>query len=364
LWDTFPTWPGAYGERYLKKLSQSEAAGLARFLDQQKSHPRYRYLVGADRLALEGAYSPTAATLYGATSREPPNAEFSTQLGRLNFAAVIAAIERADGFDRWRFALLATLDVNCGRLNESVPLAAEKAFAMPFEEFARRAALANQRQLDLKSARATTQDYGHLRLIDGESLDGFRYLVEQGLGISTRAWTTALEKGSYDFAMPGGGRAELERQFLAKLERDDVVLTALADARAVSSSERYCAELRRRSRTALATPMHASARMPMERESGDVTQAPPDLGRPTTIERCALCHTSGIGPDLPFDRPDRLTEELTHSGYSHGSLLEEILFRLSPAAGPHRMPLGTTLSDAERSVLEQYFRALAADGLN
>jgi len=42
-------------------------------------------------------------------------------------------------------------------------------------------------------------------------------------------------------------------------------------------------------------------------------------------------------------------------------LIDEIRFRLSSAAGPHQMPLGLNLSDAERESLELlYFAALAA----
>ncbi len=47
-------------------------------------------------------------------------------------------------------------------------------------------------------------------------------------------------------------------------------------------------------------------------------------------------------------------------GYPRGTLLSEILFRLSPASGQERMPSGANLSEQERKALEDYFRGLAS----
>src|SRR5262249_6867826 len=41
IWDTFPLWPGVYGERYQKELSRAESDGLADFARAQRTHPRY-----------------------------------------------------------------------------------------------------------------------------------------------------------------------------------------------------------------------------------------------------------------------------------------------------------------------------------
>src|ERR1700756_2838222 len=44
VWDSFPLWPGAYGERYEARLTARERAGLGAFLALQPAHPRYRQL--------------------------------------------------------------------------------------------------------------------------------------------------------------------------------------------------------------------------------------------------------------------------------------------------------------------------------
>jgi len=75
---------------------------------------------------------------------------------------------------------------------------------------------------------------------------------------------------------------------------------------------------------------------------------------------CVNCHETGPAPSLPFPDPARLTHELQARPAAHGVLLDEILFRLSAAAGPQRVPLGTNLREEERRGLESYFTALAA----
>ncbi|HEY6924217.1 MAG TPA: hypothetical protein VI653_12165, partial [Steroidobacteraceae bacterium] len=67
---------------------------------------------------------------------------------------------------------------------------------------------------------------------------------------------------------------------------------------------------------------------------------------------------SGIGPSIPFTDPAGLAHELQSRAALHGTLLDEVLFRLSPDAGIARMPLGITLSDKERAKLRTYFAEL------
>jgi len=53
IWDTSPSWPGAYGERYRNPLGKIEQEGLAEFLSIQPNHSRYRILLDTERFRLE-----------------------------------------------------------------------------------------------------------------------------------------------------------------------------------------------------------------------------------------------------------------------------------------------------------------------
>jgi hypothetical protein len=63
---------------------------------------------------------------------------------------------------------------------------------------------------------------------------------------------------------------------------------------------------------------------------------------------------------VPFSDPTRLAQQLRVRPAAHGTLLDEIRFRLSTAAGTQHMPLGVNLSEADRETLERYLTALAA----
>ena len=77
------------------------------------------------------------------------------------------------------------------------------------------------------------------------------------------------------------------------------------------------------------------------------------------VQQCAACHGSDIAPALPFGDPTALAKRLFDGNYSHGRLLDEILFRLTPEAGAGRMPRGVAVDGAEQRELEEYFMNLA-----
>jgi hypothetical protein len=70
------------------------------------------------------------------------------------------------------------------------------------------------------------------------------------------------------------------------------------------------------------------------------------------------CHTTGVGPYIPFDDPEELGKLLGTKKYPRGVLMDEIVFRLSPLAGESRMPWGAILSEHEVVELEKYFHSL------
>src|SRR2546422_1224864 len=106
VWDTFPLWPGAYGERYRTNLSPRERAGLSVFLAQQATHPRYRQLLGATRLAEARTFRSSALSQYAGIPEEPPNAELAINLSRLQSQSIARQMALQPAFDAYRYVLL------------------------------------------------------------------------------------------------------------------------------------------------------------------------------------------------------------------------------------------------------------------
>jgi hypothetical protein len=365
IWDTHPTWPGAYGERYGAALSAAERSGLQEFLREQPTHPRYRYLLEVDRFANLETFRPSARTRYEGDERLPPNAELGAALGRLNFEAIVHLLESRPEFDAAQYLLLAALGSDCGRLDAFLPDAQRAGTEDALARFVAASARANAAQAQLKRLRVVDADRsgssGYGQVDSTESLDRFRFVVETRLGLSTSQWTTALEKGSYDFAWAASALAEMVSYLRRRVEKNNPELNALADFRTFSERDPYCAYLTRRSRVALATVPPAAGTA-----SGQAPRpAAPAYNTARTqalLDKCSGCHLAGVGPRLPFDRPSELVTLLNGGRFAHGTLMDEIRWRLAPQAGAARMPLGTNLRDEERDALLDYFSALAGRG--
>ncbi len=358
IWDTFPTWPGAYGERYGARLSAPERDGLTQFLAGQRSHPRYRYLLGIGEYAQPDAFHPSAKARYNGAQGEPANARLAVLLARLNFRAILAQVRGASAFDAFQYALLGTLDPDCGALEGLVPRTVLGRFSVAFGEFAAAADKANARQSEFKEYRTLARRPARTSESNTESLDKFRYLAEQGLGLPTGNWTLALEKNTFDFSLLEPARLELEALLFEDLARSDPRVRELRSLKQASGSSRYCGYLERRSHAALLAWVKAPQANP-----GRVVQAPlttpAQKGPPPVLERCIACHVSGVGPAIAFDQPSVLARRLREGQYPRGSLLDEIRYRLSVEAGSRRMPLGSLISEADRVALELYLRSLA-----
>lgn len=244
VWDAYPTWPGVYGEQYLRPLTAHERSGLAEFLVRHSSHTRYRSLFYLERYVRPVTFHPDTREQYQGSLTEPPNSTLNTLLGRENLLALSAQIQRAGRFNAYRYALLASLNADCTP-DDHVPARVRASYGTPFSDFAERT-----RQLDLwlqerKDLRSLSPTRAHAK----ESLDRFRYLVEEGLGLSTTQWTMALEKNTFDFSMKESAAAELEAMLLAVVVDTDPDIRNLREAGAVSNNGRYCAYLRRKSMT-------------------------------------------------------------------------------------------------------------------
>ena len=247
IWDAYPAWPGAYGEVERHRDSPEVTAGLAAFLAERRENPRYRALLGAESLA--ALLSAASDAAYRGREAPSPNADFGLKLQRLVYRAVGRQVIGAPRFGAYQYALLAALDPQCLDIESFLPAVVLTRFDRRARPFARDTEQANAEQAAAKTARMR-------RAADAatpsptETLLPFRFVVEEGLHLSTKGWTLALERGTYDFTTGRNSTTELERDILEQVARVD---PSVRDLRvAPDRRDGYCAALRRRSLAALA----------------------------------------------------------------------------------------------------------------
>ena len=344
VWDTYPVWPGAYGERYGERLSPEERKGLAAFLKRQPGDPRYKHLLQVERLSNPETFHPTARTFYSAAAPEPPNAELSLYLSRLEFQSVAHNLARQPAFPTYQYALLGVADDRCGGLAEFYPEALWNAQTQSFERYVRDTKAANARQLQMKmlrlepSARVAAAELTP----DISALTKFRFIAESSLGVSGTAWSLALEHATYDFNAPPTRESPLR----------EALLSEMTYAALPSDGDRYCEDLKRKSLKALTDLATVNG-------SGLATHEAELIASPPIAQVCVGCHQTDVAPRIPFADPVQLAKDLRTRPAPHGLLIDEVRFRLSAEAGAQRMPLGINLSDEQRQQLNAYFSALA-----
>ena len=354
IWDTHPLWPGSYGERYLDPLSTKEQQGIHQFLAIQAKHARYSHLEYPEIFAKPNTFVPSTKNRYEGNLRQSPNEELSRLLSTLNGKRIVKELRDSPNFWRYRYSILAALDRDCDSAPQYLPTAIKQKSAAEFSEFSANGEKKNQEQEQLKRVRAVSLQGQEPVKRDSDllSLQGLRFLAEYGLGLSTAEWTTALESDTYDFSAPQSIEAEIEAQLLPLVSKGDPSLESLAAIRKVSSSEKYCAYLRRQSELFL-SELSADSFHAMKRSSNASMG-----GKPVLLKKCISCHQGEEGPAIAFDQPVELAASLNRGVYPHGNLLAEIEYRLSPRAGADSMPRGLNISNVERSELEEYFQSL------
>jgi len=339
IWDSYPLWPGAYGQVEQAALTGAEREQLTAFLEQQPAHPRYRFLPAE---AWQARLRISAAHQYEGAARPSPNAELGTRLGQMNQDQLARTVLAAPGFADYRYALAGALNPPCS-VEELLPARLRASWSAGYPAFRRAAAEADLAQQELKQFREAYGNYSHAtgpRLDETETR--FRYLVELGLGISTSGWTMEQEKGTFDFR--GAALSGLEPLLAAPIARDDPTFNRLHADR--EHQEQYCAYLRRRSLALLGprAPEPAPARKPTSNAA---------------LARCASCHTGDIAPRLPMDDPGALAHQLLSQQTARGPLIDDLIYRLSPHAGADKMPRDANLTEAERREIADYFLQLA-----
>ena len=367
IWDTHPLWPGAYGERYHSLLSPQEQEGIEKFSLAQPSHSRYKYLAKSDLFKNKETFYPSTQNRYEGSVRESPNEELSRLLSNLNVRRIVKAVRESKNFASYRFALLASLNRDCESIEHFVPESSRSNFLEKYKLFLILSEKKNEVQDHLKKTRSVALDYqptfgGRTEQV---SFASFRFLAEQGLGLSTDEWTTALEVGTFDFTAPQNIEAEMENQVLRRVAESDPTLQKLASLRNVSSSDKYCSYLRKQSVISLEAASNSAPDRGERKPSAILAKETPVLPvveNSILLQKCVSCHLGAVGPKIPFGQTDSLVKLLSQGTYPRGSLYHEILYRLSPASGADRMPRGVNLSDEERQNIEKYLEALKNRG--
>ena len=257
IWDTYPTWPGVYGEHEHARPEAEEALGLASFLRHRAVSPRYSALIGAETQA--SSLLPGDVLAYEGKEGLSRNAEFGLELQILAYHRVVRLVVTSPRFERFRYGLLASLDPQCLDVEGFVPEAVRTRFSRSLADFEVETRLANAEQEVVKERRAHSRRGAPIGPpSQTEDLTPFRYLAEEGLGVSTAAWTLAFEKSTYDFKSPRRSTRHLERDLFDVVSRSDPTLALLHDS--IDRRDGYCAALRRASLAALGSPGRPAGR--------------------------------------------------------------------------------------------------------
>jgi hypothetical protein len=360
IWDVPPAWPGVYGERYGAGLSTVELRGLRRFLATQATHPRYRYLLGAAALADRDTYVSNSRAAYNGATVDPPNARLSAKLAIFNMRSILSQLASQPGFASHLNVLLASAGASCGAVADFYPPSLQPAIAADYESYSRATAVAGHGQSSAKTLRLGGRESPYPALASPAEFTGLRYVAERSLNMSTRNWTLAFERGSYDMAAPAG-TPTLEQALFEWLARTDPQLRTVAAYRTFNSDDAYCQHLKRASQQSIAAWLATHAEFEPARDASDKAASGQHTpgSMPALLQQCTACHSSDIAPALPFSDPAALAARLRDGSYPHGRLLDEILFRLTPEAGVGRMPRGAAIDSGEQRALEEYFVNLA-----
>lgn len=372
VWDSWPLWPGAYGQRYDAPLSEPERVGLEGFLAQQATHPRYRHLLGTQRLADPQTFHANSRTRYAGTQQVPPNAELTALLSGLGVEALVRQMRERPHFAQYQYALLGVSSQGCGALGDFLPAGLRGAAKAGFARLEDDSAAANRWAQTLKeqrlqdsvartSAIPPTASRTH-SIASANAWVQLRLVAEAGLGMQTQSWTLALEKGTYDFTPAPGAKPSVSEALLSEVAHDDPIAAELSSYATSADGDRYCRYLQHQSVAVLnsaATATSADWSLASSRgaQTGERSAATHSM---QLLRLCAACHDTQSAPHIPFLQESALRKALLSETTPHGRLLEEVLFRLSPQAAEHRMPLGIKISDTDRVELQRYFSAMGA----
>ena len=350
LWDAPPLWPGSYGEVYHEKLSANESDGLYSYLRLQPTHPRYRYLKNTALYQDDATFYPSTHNVYNGIEIEAPNAQLSRLLTSMNNEKIMHQVVTSSGFAQYQYALLASVSSNCNSLSNYFPIPWRQQIDADYAGFSKQDEIDLQRQANRKLHRKIADINPGSDPGKDNSLRDFRYIAERGLGINTSEWSMALEKNAPDFTALEPIKPMIEKKLISRISAGDKNILAEYYYRSYPDHNRYCAYLEKQSVAQLVGKEFTLA--------ASVT-APNNLGANQILLICASCHTTGVAPRIPFNDPAALAARLNLHHTERGTLLDEILYRISANAGARRMPPTVNFSESDLQQLRNYFTELA-----
>lgn len=364
IWDTAPSWPGVYGEHYHSGLSARETRGVRGYLAQQAAHPRYRLLMASRDFAERDTYVPSSIITYNGMAKEPPNARLSMLLTQLNTRAIVATLRSQPGYEAHRYVLLAAAEADCGPLPELYPATLRVSIDVQLHAFLATLERVSRKQQAAKAARLADGAVPWWQSDRPLDMGPLRFVIEHDLSVNTASWTLAFERNTYDLAAPPGTWSLGEALLEAVLSTDSS-LAELHAYHSFDSSDAYCKRLVGLGRlqleeSYLAASQSVAGSGPDDAGTESVLPEATTIGSaPAALTLCIACHSESVAPRIPFADPHALAPILAEGSYPRGRLLDEILYRLSDAAGPDMMPRGTLLSHGQVQALERYFVTLA-----
>jgi mono/diheme cytochrome c family protein len=356
LWDAPPLWPGSYGEVYHEKLSDSETGGLYAWLRAQPTHARYRHLKNTALYQDDATFYPSRHNVYVGAEIEAPNAQLSRLLTTLNNEKIMQQVMSSPGFSQFRYALLASLSSNCTALPTYFPQPWQRQLEIDHAGFAALDEIYLQRALNRKLQRKVADKSPPGVVSNDNSLRDFRYIAERALGIDTSEWSMALEKNAPDFTALDPIKLLLEKKLISRISAEDKNIMQEYYFRSYPENNRYCAYLEKQSRRALEGLELTQAMALPHGAAAPLTQ---NLGAAQIVQVCASCHTTGVAPRIEFNDPAALAARLNLPYSARGTLLNEILYRISSKAGARRMPPTINFSEPDLEELGSYFRDLS-----
>lgn len=350
-WEPYNVWPGTYGSvghiskvndhrykdspRYvplLGDLLSQEETRLDYFIRNiQDTHPRYQFLEKMEQYGVHLEY------LSPPVNQALPNnmpTRITHAINHLNLQRVARLMKATPIFEFYKEAFIGA--IRCEH------------YYMPTElyQWHRRNYL-RQKEHQFDAMYISQSDsYSHPAINSpAEAIS----LIFEPHGIDTSDWSTdfgtqGLFASENRFGGPNNPRQEMGAAFLK-----------VFDSKEKQLFKKTCKELKEISLKKLS--------LFWQQHKSSLPEQKPATAQ-TLLNRCQKCHSNAnydfTAPYIPFDNPTRLGTILHQGTYKHGTLFEEIVYRLGPhATFTERMPAdGNMPSQQEQEVFINYLKTL------
>jgi hypothetical protein len=400
-WEAYDVWEGAYGQVEDQiKIGSEEDYEFQHFIKNFRNQGRYKYLIAPNGLKApsiaEIAGDVTLANTTAYSVATLPNFRLTFFLNLLNFQRLANEIKKTPDFDTFKYAYYGAL-FGCGPIEEFIPAEVSSKFSHNYNQVL-------QDSLQKFAAQYTDRvkqngPFDNFTVFNHDNapqnfeatsasrfiIAKLRYLTE-GRGISIADWSLSPNPDAYIFSDGELYLKEVARSFETELSQIhglklDYVRLEEEDSKPlfgnhtvdfigmkrlsccnydVSASEathsmgdNNCNILKKLSLDAFqangaVTPTIVSNQFTPSSQQG-FHRVSAEL-----INTCVSCHRLDNGSGLIFKNSGELKSLMSKVGYPHGTLRDEVIFRLS-TDGPKKMPpYSGLMSNEERLSLSDY----------